>query len=148
MSRPRLLKSYDLKVALKTKECRGRRAASLLPRGEKDRMRGFGTCRIFCSARTPSPHPLPSGERECACFGVARMTASALRACWHERQGAHGARFLLAVPRQDLGVVADFNPGGAGGAGGVRYFSRWLQGRARRGSLSPQRTLCFAAILT
>src|SRR5579862_517175 len=27
--------------------------------GEKDRMRGFGTHRMFCESRAPSPHPSP-----------------------------------------------------------------------------------------
>jgi hypothetical protein len=32
--------------------------------GEKDRLRGFGRWSLILKLPNPSPHPLPSGERE------------------------------------------------------------------------------------
>src|SRR6202140_5463951 len=55
----------------------GRHAASLLPRGEKDRMRGFGTHRTICNVRTPSPPPPPplgEGVRCASCCGLSWQT--------------------------------------------------------------------------
>jgi hypothetical protein len=93
MSRGRLRKRYDLKVLLKRKECRGRRAESLLPRGEKDRMsmlwRG-------ADDRERSASLLAKATRR------ARSTISTWRSATEPRRGR------------------DLDPGGAGGARGVR----------------------------
>jgi hypothetical protein len=62
---------------------RSMRAASLLPRGERDRMRGFGSLRKAPASEPPHPDPLPSGEREesnaCESFSGSVAAHSALR---------------------------------------------------------------------
>ena len=45
-------------------DVRNLHAAFLLPRGEKDRLRGFGRWSLILKLPNPSPRPLPSGERE------------------------------------------------------------------------------------
>src|ERR1700733_868554 len=50
------------------REGEGRGDCSPLPRGERSseaRVRGFGCLEFLSYVRTPSPHPLPYGEREC-----------------------------------------------------------------------------------
>src|SRR5580700_8332474 len=57
-------------------QMRGADAAFLLPRGEKDRLRGFGSRDFSPTSEPPHPNPLPSGERECSALASRSLLVS------------------------------------------------------------------------
>ena len=101
----------EMKAIVKTRLRRGSRlragrdgAAQHRSAGDAQDARQCAASNLSVRSHRSSPH---DGER------------CARRACRQERQGAQGAQFLHGVPRQDFGVVAYLDPGGAGGADGI-----------------------------
>src|ERR1700682_229136 len=114
-------------------------AASLLPRGEKDRMRGLVTHRTVGSAGTPSPHPSPRwGEGGVGGARVAKWPVSRKAVGIVRRLRRAGVRYALlgearlggAVQLLRRGLVLAALLGEAVQGGAVQAFAGRLDGAA------------------